>query len=55
MTATETWAHDGLPTSLTPTLVHRLTGLVAHSGSAPSVTTHAPFTGARLDELPQCT
>ena len=55
MTATETWAHDGLPTSLTPTLVHRLTGLVADSGSAPSVTTHAPFTGARLAELPQCT
>ena len=45
---------DGLPASLTPSLVHRLTELVAGSGAAAPVTTHAPFSGARLAELPQC-
>lgn len=44
---------DGLPASLTPTLVHRLTELVSSSGRAESVTTHAPFSGARIAELPQ--
>ncbi len=46
---------DGLPSTLTPTLVHHLGSLVASSGEAPTVTTHAPFSGARIAELPQCT
>ncbi len=45
---------DGLPASLTPTLVHRLTAAVQSSGRAESVSTHAPFSGARVAELPQC-
>ena len=44
-----------LPPSLTPGLRTRLTGLVSTSGQAPTVTMHAPFSGAELAELPQST
>lgn len=64
MTATATHANtpgegsgrvaDGsLPTSISAELVARLTGAVRTTGSA-SVTTHAPFNGAVVAELPQC-
>ncbi len=45
----------GLPDSLTEVLRKRLTHLVASSGTAPTVTTHAPFSGEAIVELPQCT
>jgi succinate-semialdehyde dehydrogenase / glutarate-semialdehyde dehydrogenase len=45
----------GLPDSLTEMLKRRLTALVPSSGEAPRVTTHAPFTGEAVVELPQCT
>ena len=48
-------AGGGLPPSLTRALRTRLTSLVASSGSAPSVTTAAPFTGVTIAELPQST
>mgnify|MGYP001367818951 CR=1 FL=1 len=48
-------AGSGLPASLTEVLRKRLTHLVASSGTAPTVTTHAPFTGEPIVELPQCT
>ena len=44
-----------LPPSLTPELCRRLTALVSASGDAPPVTTHAPFSGSTLVELPQST
>jgi succinate-semialdehyde dehydrogenase/glutarate-semialdehyde dehydrogenase len=44
-----------LPPSLTSAVRDRLTSLVASSGSAPTVTTRAPFSGAELATLPQCT
>lgn len=43
----------GLPASLTDELRGRLTALVSASGTAPSVTTRAPFSGAEIVELPQ--
>lgn len=43
----------GLPASLTDELRGRLTALVSASGTAPSVTTCAPFSGAEIVELPQ--
>lgn len=42
-----------LPSSISKELVGRLTATVPASGSA-SVTTHAPFSGAVVAELPQC-
>ena len=48
-------AGGGLPASLTPALRTRLTSLVASSDSAPSVISAAPFSGATIAELPQCT
>jgi succinate-semialdehyde dehydrogenase/glutarate-semialdehyde dehydrogenase len=42
-----------LPASVSTELIARLTGTVRTSGSA-SVTTHAPFNGALVAELPQC-
>jgi len=48
-------ARGGLPPSLTQTLRTRLTSLVASSGTAPSVTIAAPFTGVTITELPQST
>jgi succinate-semialdehyde dehydrogenase/glutarate-semialdehyde dehydrogenase len=48
-----TTAGVGLPASLTDELRARLTALVSASGTAPSVTTHAPFSGAPIVELPQ--
>ena len=44
---------DGLPASLTDAVRRRLTSLVSASGDAPTVTTHAPFSGAPIVELPQ--
>jgi len=44
-----------LPASLTPEVRARLTAHVRSSGEAPSVTTHAPFSGDPIVELPQCT
>jgi succinate-semialdehyde dehydrogenase/glutarate-semialdehyde dehydrogenase len=44
---------SGLPASLTDALRARLTSQVRASGTAPSVTTRAPFTGAPVVELPQ--
>ncbi|MCZ7628765.1 MAG: succinic semialdehyde dehydrogenase [Microthrixaceae bacterium] len=46
-------ADGSLPPSITSELVGRLTGSVRSSGDA-SVTTHAPFSGAVIAELPQC-
>lgn len=45
----------GLPASLTPELRRRLTALVSASGDEAPVTTHAPFGGDPLAELPQST
>lgn len=42
-----------LPASLTDELVARLTSHVSHSGTAPTVTTLAPFSGRQIAELPQ--
>lgn len=44
-----------LPASLTPEVRQRLVDLVPASGDAPSVTTHAPFSGVAIAALPQCT
>jgi succinate-semialdehyde dehydrogenase / glutarate-semialdehyde dehydrogenase len=44
-----------LPSSLTPELRRHLTALVSASGGAPPVTTHAPFSGSVLVQLPQST
>jgi succinate-semialdehyde dehydrogenase/glutarate-semialdehyde dehydrogenase len=44
-----------VPPSLTPELRRRLTALVSASGDAPPATTHAPFSGSLLVELPQST
>ena len=44
-----------LPAGLTEMLKRRLTGLVSSSGEAHRVTTHAPFAGAAIVDLPQCT
>ena len=44
-----------LPPSLTQELHRRLTALVSASGDAPPVTTHAPFCGSVLAQLPQST
>ena len=44
-----------LPASLTEMLKRRLTGLVSSSGEAHRVTTHTPFGGAAIVDLPQCT
>jgi succinate-semialdehyde dehydrogenase / glutarate-semialdehyde dehydrogenase len=44
-----------LPPSVTEELGRRLTALVSASGNAPTVTTHAPFSGRRIVELPQST
>lgn len=44
-----------LPASLTASRVRELTNLVRSSEVAPAVTTYAPFSGAVLAELPQCT
>ncbi len=44
-----------LPASLTPELRRHLTALVSASGGAPPVTTHAPFSGSVLVQLPQST
>ncbi|MEZ5144835.1 MAG: succinic semialdehyde dehydrogenase [Acidimicrobiales bacterium] len=52
-TASTTGLHR--PSTLTDDLVRELTGLVRSSGTAPSVTTRAPFDGEPLAELPQCT
>ena len=52
-TATATAAGSGLPDSLTDELRGRLVALVSASGTAPSVSTHAPFSGAEIVELPQ--
>ena len=46
-------AGSGLPASLTEDLRRRLTSLVSASGEAASVTTHAPFSGAAIVDLPQ--
>jgi succinate-semialdehyde dehydrogenase/glutarate-semialdehyde dehydrogenase len=48
-------AAPALPTSIDDLLRKRLTSLVPASGDAPSVTSHAPFTGEPIVELPQCT
>lgn len=45
----------GLPASLTEQVRARLTAQVVSSGESPSVTMYAPFSGAPLAELPQCT
>ncbi len=45
----------GLPSSMTEALRTRLVSLVASSGTAPSVRTTAPFSGATIAELAQCT
>lgn len=45
----------GLPDSLSGDEVRRLVALVPASGDAPTVTTHAPFSGEQLAELVQCT
>ncbi len=44
---------SGLPATLTDELRARLTGLVSTSHTAAPVTTHAPFTGAPIVQLPQ--
>lgn len=44
-----------LPASLTPQRRRHLTSLVSASGAAPTVVTHAPFSGAPIVELPQAT
>jgi succinate-semialdehyde dehydrogenase/glutarate-semialdehyde dehydrogenase len=45
---------DGaLPARVTDELRSRLTGLVSASGTAPTVTTSAPFSGVTIAELPQ--
>jgi len=44
-----------LPESLDSGLRRRLSALVAHSGTAPTVTMRAPFSGHELAELPQST
>lgn len=44
----------GLPAGLTPARRRELTALVASSGTAPTVTTRAPFSGVEITELPQC-
>ncbi len=44
-----------LPAGLTEMLKRRLTGLVSSSGEAHRVTTHTPFGGAAIVDLPQCT
>lgn len=46
-------AGTGLPASIDDDLRRRLTELVTASGGAASVTTHAPFTGEPIVELPQ--
>lgn len=43
----------GMPDSITPQLVERLTAAVRTSGGA-TVRTHAPFDGSPVAELPQC-
>ncbi len=43
------------PPRLTRELLQHLTALVSASGDAPTVTTHAPFTGLPVVELPQST
>lgn len=48
-------AHTGLPSSLSESVRSRLVSMVVSSGDAPSVVTHAPFSGLPLVELPQCT
>ena len=48
-------AFTPLPPSLTAGLVRQLTAQVAGSGTAPTVTTRAPFNGEVIAELPQCT
>ena len=53
--ATATAAVTPLPASLTSGLVRQLTAQVAGSGTAPTVTTRAPFNGQVIAELPQCT
>ncbi len=44
-----------LPASLTNDVRTRLISRVRTSGDAPTVTTHAPFSGDPIVELPQCT
>lgn len=44
-----------MPDTLTDELRGRLTSMVPSSGGAPTVTTHAPFNGRPIVELPQCT
>ena len=56
MTITEeATGRSDLPTTLTDGLRQRLTGQVSASGKAPTVTTHAPFGGSVVAELPQST
>jgi len=50
-----TTAFTPLPASLTAEVRQRLIALVPASGDAPSVTTHAPFSGNAIVALPQCT
>jgi succinate-semialdehyde dehydrogenase/glutarate-semialdehyde dehydrogenase len=45
----------GLPASLTPSLLGRLSGLIAAAPGATTVTTTAPYTGEPLAELPVST
>ena len=47
--------HTPLPASLTAEVRERLTSLVASSGTAPTVTMRAPFSGVDIAVLPQCT
>ncbi|MDA3623921.1 succinic semialdehyde dehydrogenase [Saccharopolyspora sp. WRP15-2] len=46
---------SGLPPSLTPTLLDRLTARVAAAADAAKVTTNAPYTGGPLADLPVST